>query len=77
MSDTSIDNLLSMLNEVTEECNDLVVLKEDSGEFFDHIQKRLFGMQNVMMNSLKNKHPAYMTQDTTDLIKRVREIKEI
>lgn len=73
MLDNSVDNLLSMLNEVTEKCDNLVVMSESSNEFMSKIQKKLFSMQDTMMNSLS--HSSYMSQDTIELIKKVRNIK--
>lgn len=75
MSNTNINNLLNLLNETTTKCNKLTVLIESNDEQYSNIiQKHIFGLQNFLINSLSISNPSYMTADTVDLIKKVRNI---
>lgn len=75
MYNTNMNDLLNVLTETTTKCDSLISLTESIDKpYIGTIQKRLFGLQNILMDSLQNSHPAYMTQDTIELIKKVRTI---
>lgn len=76
MYNTKIDNLLNELSETTSRCDELTVLSESmDSDNLGIIQKRLFSLQNTLLDCMATHNPMYMTPDTIELIKKVRNIQ--
>lgn len=75
MNNTNMDDLLKLLNETTEECDKINIMTESTDTTIGIIQKRLYGLQNTLLDNMSSKNPNYMTPDTIDLIKKVQQIQ--
>lgn len=75
MNNTNMDDLLKLLNETTEDCDKINIITESTDTTIGIIQKRLYGLQNTLLDNMSSKNPNYMTPDTIDLIKKVQQIE--